>query len=89
VVGILSATEPPSSSLRRLKRLVRAAGHEPLERDTFYNIVNVPQLSKPDFTEPWCSRSAGHDVALWIAVVPVNADTSPLRMVGLQSYPRL
>jgi 2-iminoacetate synthase ThiH len=26
----------------QLTRLVRAAGREPLERDTLYNIVNVP-----------------------------------------------
>jgi 2-iminoacetate synthase ThiH len=26
----------------QLSRLVRAAGREPLERDTLYNIVNVP-----------------------------------------------
>jgi 2-iminoacetate synthase ThiH len=25
-----------------LSRLVRAAGREPVERDTFYNVVNIP-----------------------------------------------
>jgi 2-iminoacetate synthase ThiH len=27
-----------------LTRLVRAAGREPLERDTFYRVVNDPQI---------------------------------------------
>jgi 2-iminoacetate synthase ThiH len=27
-----------------IARLVRAAGREPLERDTLYNIVGVPQV---------------------------------------------
>jgi 2-iminoacetate synthase ThiH len=29
-----------------LTRLVRAAGREPLERDTFYNIVNIPPVTE-------------------------------------------
>jgi len=36
-----SAT-PEGMTTAQLTRLVRAAGREPLERDTFYNIVNVP-----------------------------------------------
>jgi len=38
---------PEGMTTAALTRLVRAAGREPLERDTFYNIVNVPQLSEP------------------------------------------
>jgi 2-iminoacetate synthase ThiH len=30
-----------------LSRLVRAAGRRPLERDTLYNIVNVPPAPEP------------------------------------------
>ena len=33
---------PEGMTTAELTRLVRAAGREPLERDTFYNIVNVP-----------------------------------------------
>ena len=33
---------PEGMTTAQLTRLVRAAGREPLERDTFYNIVNVP-----------------------------------------------
>jgi aminodeoxyfutalosine synthase len=36
-----SAT-PEGMTTAQLSRLVRAAGREPLERDTFYNIVNIP-----------------------------------------------
>jgi aminodeoxyfutalosine synthase len=36
-----SAT-PEGMSTAQLSRLVRAAGREPLERDTLYNIVNIP-----------------------------------------------
>ncbi|HVG70691.1 MAG TPA: aminofutalosine synthase MqnE [Vicinamibacterales bacterium] len=35
---------PEGMTTAALTRLVRAAGREPLERDTFYNIVNIPQL---------------------------------------------
>jgi aminodeoxyfutalosine synthase len=38
---------PEGMTTAALTRLVRAAGREPLERDTFYNIVNVPQVSEP------------------------------------------
>jgi aminodeoxyfutalosine synthase len=38
-----SAT-PEGMTTAQLTRLVRAAGREPLERDTLYNIVNVPPL---------------------------------------------
>jgi aminodeoxyfutalosine synthase len=38
-----SAT-PEGMTTAQLSRLVRAAGREPLERDTLYNIVNVPEV---------------------------------------------
>src|SRR5689334_9357661 len=39
-----SAT-PEGMTTAELTRLVRAAGREPLERDTLYNIVNIPELT--------------------------------------------
>jgi aminodeoxyfutalosine synthase len=33
---------PEGMTTTQLTRLVRAAGREPLERDTLYNVVNVP-----------------------------------------------
>ncbi|MGH2399321.1 MAG: hypothetical protein ACRDF6_05700, partial [bacterium] len=33
---------PEGMTTAQLTRLVRAAGREPLERDTFYNLVSVP-----------------------------------------------
>jgi aminodeoxyfutalosine synthase len=41
-----SAT-PEGMTTAGLSRLVRAAGREPLERDTLYNIVNVPPVAEP------------------------------------------
>ena len=38
---------PEGMTTAQLTRLVRAAGREPLERDTFYNIVNVPVAVLP------------------------------------------
>ena len=38
-----SAT-PEGMTTAQLSRLVRAAGREPLERDTLYNIVNIPAV---------------------------------------------
>ena len=38
---------PEGMTTAALTRLVRSAGREPLERDTFYNIVNTPQLAEP------------------------------------------
>jgi aminodeoxyfutalosine synthase len=37
---------PEGMTTAALTRLVRAAGRDPLERDTFYNIVNTPQVSE-------------------------------------------
>ena len=36
---------PEGMTTAALARLVRAAGREPLERDTLYNIVNIPELA--------------------------------------------
>jgi aminodeoxyfutalosine synthase len=41
-----SAT-PEGMSTAQLSRLVRNAGRDPLERDTLYNIVNVPPAGEP------------------------------------------
>ena len=41
-----SAT-PEGMTTAQLSRLVRAAGREPLERDTLYNIVNLPPTTEP------------------------------------------
>ena len=38
---------PEGMTTAQLSRLVRAAGREPLERDTLYNVVNVPPFSEP------------------------------------------
>ena len=42
---------PEGMTTTALTRLVRAAGREPLERDTFYNIVNIPQAVEPTTSE--------------------------------------
>jgi aminodeoxyfutalosine synthase len=39
---------PEGMTTAELNRLVRAAGREPLERDTLYNIVDVPGTSDPE-----------------------------------------
>src|ERR687898_1406455 len=38
---------PEGMTTAALPRLVRSAGGEPLDRDTFYNIVNIPQIPEP------------------------------------------
>jgi aminodeoxyfutalosine synthase len=38
---------PEGMTTAELSRLVRAAGREPLERDTLYNIVNIPPFAAP------------------------------------------
>src|SRR5688572_10381983 len=38
---------PEGMTTAELSRLVRAAGREPLERDTLYNIVNIPPVPEP------------------------------------------
>ena len=47
IYHMAGSSTPEGMTTAALTRLVRAAGREPLERDTFYNIVNVPQLSEP------------------------------------------
>jgi aminodeoxyfutalosine synthase len=38
---------PEGMTTAELSRLVRDAGREPLERDTLYNIVNIPRVGEP------------------------------------------
>jgi len=47
IYHMAGSSTPEGMTTAALTRLVRAAGREPLERDTFYNIVNIPQLSEP------------------------------------------
>jgi len=54
IYHMAGSSTPEGMSTAGLSRLVRAAGREPLERDTHYNVVNVP----PAFAE----ASAGKPV---------------------------
>ena len=47
IYHMAGSSTPEGMTTAALSRLVRAAGREPLERDTFYNIVNIPQASEP------------------------------------------
>ena len=47
IYHMAGAPTPEGMTTAELTRLVRAAGREPLERDTFYNIVNIPGDSDP------------------------------------------
>jgi aminodeoxyfutalosine synthase len=47
IYHMAGSSTPEGMTTAALTRLVRAAGREPLERDTFYNIVNIPQISEP------------------------------------------
>jgi len=42
IYHMAGSSTPEGMSTAQLTRLVRAAGRQPLERDTLYNIVNVP-----------------------------------------------
>jgi aminodeoxyfutalosine synthase len=44
IYHMAGSAAPEGMSTAQLSRLVRAAGREPLERDTLYNVVNVPPL---------------------------------------------
>jgi aminodeoxyfutalosine synthase len=37
------ARTPEAMSTAQIRRLIRAAGREPVERDTLYNVVNGPE----------------------------------------------
>ena len=47
IYHMAGSSTPEGMTTAGLTRLVRAAGREPLERDTFYNIVNTPPASEP------------------------------------------
>ena len=47
IYHMAGSSTPEGMTTSALTRLVRAAGREPLERDTFYNIVNIPQVAEP------------------------------------------
>ena len=46
IYHMAGSSTPEGMTTAALSRMVRAAGREPLERDTFYNIVNTPQVSE-------------------------------------------
>ena len=50
---------PEGMTTAQLIRLVRAAGREPLERDTLYNIVNVPRATSSNMKASSRSRRSG------------------------------
>ena len=52
IYHMAGSSTPEGMTTAELSRLVRAAGREPLERDTLYNIVNVPPL-EPDALGAW------------------------------------
>ena len=47
IYHMAGSSTPEGMSTAHLARLVRAAGREPYERDTLYNIVNVPSAAEP------------------------------------------
>ena len=47
IYHMAGSSTPEGMTTAALSRLVRAAGREPLERDTLYNIVNIPQAAEP------------------------------------------
>ena len=47
IYHMAGSSTPEGMTTAALTRMVRAAGREPLERDTFYNIVNIPQIAEP------------------------------------------
>ena len=47
IYHMAGSSTPEGMTTAALTQLVRAAGREPLERDTFYNIVNIPQIAEP------------------------------------------
>ena len=47
IYHMAGSSTPEGMTTAALTRLVRAAGREPLERDTFYNIVNIPEIAEP------------------------------------------
>ena len=47
IYHMAGSSTPEGMTTAALSRMVRAAGREPLERDTFYNIVDIPQVSEP------------------------------------------
>jgi aminodeoxyfutalosine synthase len=46
IYHMAGSSTPEGMTTTELSRLVRAAGREPLERDTLYNIVNVPPVAE-------------------------------------------
>jgi aminodeoxyfutalosine synthase len=47
IYHMAGSSTPEGMSTRELSRLVRAAGREPLERDTLYNVLNQPVACGP------------------------------------------
>src|SRR6059036_2081988 len=48
IYHMAGARTPESMTTREIERLVRAAGREPIERDTFYNVVEHAAITAPE-----------------------------------------
>ena len=51
IYHMAGSSTPEGMTTAALSRMVRAAGREPLERDTFYNIVDIPLAAEPTASE--------------------------------------
>ena len=45
IYHMAGARTPEAMSTSQIRRLIRAAGREPVERDTLYNVVNGPEAA--------------------------------------------
>jgi aminodeoxyfutalosine synthase len=52
IYHMAGARTPESMSTSAIRRLIRAAGREPVERDTLYNVVTGPEADDRDVSAP-------------------------------------
>ena len=80
IYHMAGSSTPKGCRRRSSTRLVRAAGREPLERDTLYNIVNVPAIG--------LGRRRGLTRACPIAP-PANAIITPVQILRARAQSRV
>ena len=68
IYHMAGARTPESMTTSAIRRLIRAAGREPVERDTLYNVVTGPEVGD-DTIEVADRRVASHESPVPVAIV--------------------
>ena len=71
---------PEAMTTSAIRRLIRAAGREPVERDTLYNVVTGPEARRR-WTDVESTRGELEELVSWIAETSVSSETMDIKLL--------